>query len=394
MADKHLVALISLDSSAAFDTIDHRILLNRLESEFYITGDALKWIESYLKDRTFAVKINESTSDLKRVRYGVPQGSQLGPLFYILYTKEIESIVHSYGFEIQMYADDVQLYISFTNNIVESMEENLRNCLKELKKWMDNSYLKLNEEKTQFTVFYPHCISSLSEPLKLRIFNQDDTILISNEIKILGVKLTKTLNFSSFISDKVQACYFHLRNFNYIKKSLPVSIRITLVTSIIISKLDYCNALLVGTTEKDIKPLQRMLNKVVRFIFNIRRREHIRPYLFKLHFLPIRFRINFKVCLLAFKIKRKIAPEYLIDSFQDYQSSTSISLRYGLGRDQSMFQYLSIFLNDSLLFVKLVSNWNKLPFFLRQIQSLTEFKSKLKSHFFRLAYPDLISTNS
>ena len=83
------VALVLLDSSAAFDTVDHAILIKRLEDSFLIKSDALNWIKSYLTDRKFSIMINNVKSQSKLLNYGVPQGSLLGPLFYILYTKEI-----------------------------------------------------------------------------------------------------------------------------------------------------------------------------------------------------------------------------------------------------------------------------------------------------------------
>ena len=103
------------------------------------------------------------------------------------------------------------------------------------------------------------------------------------------------MDFSSFISKKVQVCSFHLRNLAHIRKSLPHTARVILVTNLILSTLDYCNSLLIGATNKDILPLQRVLNRAVRLIFDLKKRDHITPYLFKLHFLPVKFRIQYKV---------------------------------------------------------------------------------------------------
>jgi hypothetical protein len=150
---------------------------------------------------------------------------------------------------------------------------------------------------------------------------------------------------------------------------------------------------LVGATGKDIKPLERILNKAVRFIFSLKKRTHITPYLFKLHFLPIQYRIKFKICLIGFKIKRKIAPDYLINTLQDYEPTTSIDLRTGSGRDKEMFKCFPLFVNNRLLFSKLISVWNCLPLPLRLIESITDFKVRLKTHFIRLAYPNLSNSD-
>ena len=111
--DKGEVTLLLLDLSAAFDTLDHGILLERLESRFGIKGTALKWIESYLTDRHQSVLINGVRSDRKSLKYGVPQGSVLGPLLFTAYTSPLEDIAARYNLSIHMYADDTQPYISF-----------------------------------------------------------------------------------------------------------------------------------------------------------------------------------------------------------------------------------------------------------------------------------------
>ncbi len=107
------VILILLDSSAAFDTVDHAILLRKLEKNYFIRDGALEMLRSYLHNRSFSVKVNKTISDERNLIYGVPQGSLLGPLLYILYTKEVEKLVQSYGINIHMYADDCQLYLAF-----------------------------------------------------------------------------------------------------------------------------------------------------------------------------------------------------------------------------------------------------------------------------------------
>ena len=302
----------------------------------------------------------------------------------------MENIARTYGLDIQMYADDTQLYFSFPTNTVGPTEDILKRCMQAFKTWMNNNYLKLNDEKTQFTVFNSKSITSLPIQLNLCIAN-NQIILPTNKLKILGITITPTINFHTFITNKVRSCSFHLRNFSTIRKCLPISARITLVTTLILPQMDYGNALLVGCTDKDLKPLQRVLNRAIRYIFPMKRNEHITPYLYKLHILPIRHRINYKICLLAFKIKRKITADYLIETFEDFQPTTAISLRIGPGRDETMFKVFDQIFHNRSLFCKLVSQWNGLPLPLRKIISLTAFKTRLKTHFFKLAFSEFIT---
>ena len=147
-------ALVLLDLSAAFDTIDHNILLGYLKSWFGLGGTALRWFASYLRNRCQAIKIGSTLSELSNLIYGVPQGSVLGPLLFSLYTTPLSKIIRLHPhIKFHFYADDTQLYIHLSHKNASSALAKLNACLRDVQEWMSLSKLKLNPEKTEFIVF-------------------------------------------------------------------------------------------------------------------------------------------------------------------------------------------------------------------------------------------------
>ncbi len=120
--------LVLLDLSAAFDTVDHCILINRLHSLVGISGRALDWLSSYLCDRSFSLSIGTYISDSAPLSCGVPQGSVLGPLLFSLYMLPLSKIISSFKISYHCYADDIQLYFSFSADRLEKLSL-LHNCL-------------------------------------------------------------------------------------------------------------------------------------------------------------------------------------------------------------------------------------------------------------------------
>ena len=197
MIDKRSnVLLILLDLSAAFNTINHGILLQRLKNMYGITGTVLNWMKSYLNGRSFTVTVRKVSSSSCDLEIGVPQGSILGPLLFILYTKDLERIVNKCGFTVHLYADDTQIYLT-----------QVEQCLEEIKCWMKENFLKLNNEKTEVVEIgiYLNMVSSL----KVSGFE----ILPKKKAKNLGFTFDDQLSLDQQLVAITKKCNMHLRNY-------------------------------------------------------------------------------------------------------------------------------------------------------------------------------------
>ena len=153
MDKQHATFLILLDLSAAFDTVDHQILLNRLRTEFGVSGKVLDWFASYLSNRSQKVTVDGVLSDRFGIDFGVPQGSCLGPLLFVIYSSKLFNIVSRHLPNVHAYADDTQLYLAFKpgNYANETAAvSSIQSCIRDLQNWMLMDKLKLNPEKQNF----------------------------------------------------------------------------------------------------------------------------------------------------------------------------------------------------------------------------------------------------
>ena len=145
--DGKISLLVSLDLSAAFDTIDHDILLHRLQHDFGLSGTVLDWFSSYLSGRIQSVPVHSHTSVPALVSCGVLQGSVLGPILFVLYTTPLSAVIERHSILHHSYADDSQLQNSATPDRLPDLIDSMRLCIDDIKDWMTDNKLKLNDDK-------------------------------------------------------------------------------------------------------------------------------------------------------------------------------------------------------------------------------------------------------
>ena len=153
MDDGKISVLVLLDLSAAFDTTDHEILLHRLHNVFGFGNTVLSWFQSYLENRTQTVVVHGKHSTPGSLRYGVPQGSVLGPILFILYTQPLSNVIQHYPVFHQMYADDTQIYKSCRPSEIVDTINSIEQCISNVKTWMFHNKLQMNDDKTEIILF-------------------------------------------------------------------------------------------------------------------------------------------------------------------------------------------------------------------------------------------------
>ena len=382
---KSITALVAIDLSAAFDTVDHAILLQVLNAKFGITRQALKWFNSYLSDRSFKVVIGDKYSKPHSLTVSVPQGSCVGASIFNLYCSTLHEIIPK-DLTLSRFADDHSVRRSFrADSSTDEAETNwtLEECMLNIKSWMDSMHLKMNPNKTEFIYFgsKPQLNKCKVESLKV----SEDLIPRADMIRYLGVYMDAHLNYKHHITKKCKAAvinYFRIRS---IRPLLDVKTTAHLCLSLCISHLDYCNSVLYGLPETTLNRFQRNQNMCARLTLRRGKRGSIMECLKELHWLPIKQRIQYKILTLTHKCVNKIGPKYLQDLIhlrpptrEGLRSAKKTNLLVRPMTKCKTFADRSFSLGAPVL-------WNALLDTLRTL-SFLRFKKELKIHLFRQAF--------
>ena len=379
--------LVLLDLSAAFDTIDHQTLLHRLENLFGIKDKPLKWMSSYLSDRFQTVCVNGQLSTPVHMTYSVPQGSVLGPKNYIMYTKPVGNICRRHGLQHHFYADDSQLYLSFKPTEALCVSETLQRiegCLADIMSWMHSNMLKLNEDKTEVILFTSKRNAKHLDNVSVKVGNS--VIRSTSCVRNLGTLLESNMDMEQQVNSVCRSAYAQLRSIGHIRQYLSSDATKTLVNSLVTSRLDYCNAMLNGIPNTLMNKLQRVQNTAARIITRTSRYSHITPVLKELHWLPLKYRVQYKTLTFTYKALHDQSPEYIRDLLKVYKPSRTLRSQDSLSLVVPNARTV-MFGNRSFSHAA-PTLWNALPIHIRSATTLGAFKSLLKTHFFLLNYSD------
>ena len=376
------IFLVLLDLSAAFDTVDHAILLKRLSDRIGIRDQALRWLESYLHDRSQFVIVDGKRSAVHKLDCNVPQGSVLGPGLFSDYDSPVADIFRRHNIQYHLYADDTQIYLAFDPSDEQNALSRLESCIQEVRLWMAQNSLKLNDSKTEFIVMGSK--HGLKDTSTSHITIGDSAIEAADAVKNIGATLDKCMKLDKQVNLTCRSAWFNLFQISKIKKYLSEEQIKSVMQAFVISKIDQNNGLLVGSPACLTNKLQSIQNAAAKLICGINRWDHVPAPLEQLHWLPVEYRVQFKVLLLVYKSINNKGPEYLKELLIPYAPDRC--LRSASSNSLVVPRMKLKTYGDRAFSAAGPKLWNQLPVPIKNSTSVAMFKRLLKTHFFRLAF--------
>uniref|UniRef100_A0ABM5FTP4 Reverse transcriptase domain-containing protein n=1 Tax=Pogona vitticeps TaxID=103695 RepID=A0ABM5FTP4_9SAUR len=304
-------------------------------------------------------------------------------MLFNIYMRPLGGVIRGCGASCHQYADDTQLYISFSPTASDAVLS-LQRCLGAVLQWMQENGLRLNPDKTE--------VLRVGGPVDGGLGNSlmywGVALAAKSGVRSLGVHLDPTLTMETQVASVVRSAFFHLWRIARLRPYLDTGTLTTLVHALVISRLDYCNALYVGLPLKVMRKLQVVQNAAARLLTGVRKCQHISPTLAMLHWLPIRFRIDFKVLMLTYKALNGLGPRYLMERLLPPRSTriTCMSQEVRL-RSLTTREARKERTRNRAFSAVAPRLWNNLPPEIRAAPTLDTFKSQLKTWLYIQAFP-------
>jgi len=308
---------------------------------------------------------------------GVPQGSTLGPLLFSMFVSPLGKVVDANGGIYHQYADDTQLYMRLSPGLKNI--NTLSKCADSVAIWFLQNGLKLNPNKTESIIFgTAQKLKTIATP-KPTLECLGVPIAFADSVHILGVTLDNALTLNKHVTKIVSSCNYHIRALKHIRSSLTHDAAVAIACSLVNTRLDYCNSLLVSTSLQNITRLQRVQNNLARAVLTLRRDESIRHHIRALHWLPVNERIIYKIAVITYIALNTGQPSYLANCLVKHAPARLL-------RSNSMFMLqlplCSIKSADSAFQFSAPKVWNSLSDHTKSAVSLEVFKSRLKTELF------------
>jgi len=367
-----IVGMVALDLQKAFDTVDHSILLDKLEC-YGFKNNSHRWFSSYLHNRSQLACVNAINSDTACITTGVPQGSILGPLLFIAYINDLPGCFRHC--EVNMYADDTAFYFAHQN--VDEVSDALNQDLSNVYKWLCANKLSLHVGKTSSLLICNHQKRRFLPTTELSVNLNETQITQNDQLSYLGVDIDCNMNFNSQIDTLVKKVNKAIGILKYCSNFVSRDTQKTLYNSLVLPHFDYCFTVWSNVSTKHIIRLQRLQNRAMRCILRAPPRTHIEDMLKTLKWMSIKQRMCFLRLILMWKMVHSHAPDYLTNGLQysrdqhGYNTSHASSDKLYIPQGHK----LSLYTNGA-------REWNSLPENVRQLSELSTFKRHCANYVF------------
>ena len=369
----NMIGTLLIDLSKAFDLVNHKLLLKKLRV-YNFSEISLSWFASYLTLRKQTVRIGHSYSKFKDIENGVPQGSILGPILFLLYINDLPLYLSNSISE--LYADDTTLHTS--GNSIESIRNDLVSDLSAVLRWCEENGMMINIDKCKSMLIGSRPKINLNEKdFKLNL--QGSEIQTVNCEKILGVYVDQTLSWDQQIDNLCAAISSRISLFGRIKTYLPLISRIAFYNGYILPLIDYCSVVWGNSSEENLNRILKLQKRAARSIMNA---SYDTPssFLFKqLEIMPIKVRIFYHKAVSVYKGLHELAPGYICNLFCEAQTFHERKLRSSCSGNLAIPRpHLECF-KKSLSYSG-PKVWNSLPSDVKSATSLANFKHMLRCH--------------
>ena len=364
-----LNGVIYMDFRKVFDLVNHGIILDKLK--IYKCDElSLQWFASYLSNRTQHVVFNGAKSSAKPMNVGVPQGSILGPLFFILFINDMPLAVEKCALD--MYADDSTLTTSART--VDALEHTLSQDIKAIVTWCECNKMVLNTGKTKTCIITTRQKRATLERSEVNLTINQQILQQTCCDKLLGVEIDQNLNFQSHIKRihaKVSQSIALLRR---IKKFLPMNARIKFYNAYILPHLEYCCTIWGDST--DVKSLSKLQNRAARIILDKAYDFPSYDALNLLKWLPLQLRIKQRKAVLVYKSLNGLVPSYMSKLFQPI---SEINIRHTRNSIRNNLYVPSHNINcyKNSLAVSGAQIWNNIPDYIKICTDVKDFSKLL-----------------
>ena len=367
--NKKISLLLLLDLSKAFDSVHHRILMTKLAK---VNIDSF-WFDNYLCGRIQSVKVGSSSSSPLEVTFGVPQGSILGPLLFLIYINDLPEFIRDCL--LVLYADDTQILISGDIDKIQELLKKAENILISAKQYFNSNGLLLNENKTKFIIFGSNqYLSRIPEQTSIDFNNV--MLTMSQKVKNLGVVMDSGMTFNFHIDELQRKVNGTLIYLNRVWERFELESRIMVVQSLVLSVLSYCLSVWGSTNKTQMSRVKRLQNFAARVaVGGVKKHDHVTPLFDRLGWLRMDAKFVFDICLLVFKIRNKILPEwlFLLPTVNQMRTDT-INTRH---QNSYYVPRTSTDIGARALTISGPRQWNVLPTDIKQCQNMFVFKSRL-----------------